>query len=292
MTWFKRIRDTLKSVSKNCVQILKKFIGNFTAGSKKKVFIQILILLIAINGLFWGYRMIRHQYTISEQKKEYEEVDEKPINNWRVDLDEDLEIDKSNKKSTNQETEEDKLENIQEETKEKSETLSVKSTVKEGSVNIKSNAVESDNHQKESKAVLATMAAPVFGQVITRHSVDTLVYSKTLEQWYAHCGIDIKAKIGSHVKSAINGVVESVALDDPRFGVLVTIDHGNELKTVYGNLAEAVPVRKGDMVKKGQVIGQVGKSAPFEIEDPPHLHFEVLKNGKSIDPQQFLPKLN
>ena len=44
-------------------------------------------------------------------------------------------------------------------------------------------------------------------------------------------------------------------------------------------------------VEKGQVIGAVGKTAPFEIEDPPHLHFEVLKDGENIDPEQYLPKL-
>ena len=50
-------------------------------------------------------------------------------------------------------------------------------------------------------------------------------------------------------------------------------------------------VEKGDNIAKGQVIGAVGKSAPYEVEDPPHLHFEVIKDGTNIDPMQYLPEI-
>lgn len=288
MSRFKWPKNILKRLSRS-LTVIKKFFSNLKIGSKKKAFIQILILLIAINGLLWGYRMTRRRYTITDnQKKEFTEIAEKPINEWKVDLDEKLETEKVEKDSISEKKEAKNLNGKQQDVKEKPETLTAKNTVEEDAENI-TKPVE---QQKESNSALATMVVPVFGQVITDHSVDALVYSKTLEQWHAHHGIDIKAKIGSEVKSAISGVVESVVLEDPRLGVVVTIDHGNDLKTIYGNLSKTVPVRNGDKVKKGQVIGQVGKSAPFEIEDPPHLHFEVLKNGKPIDPQQFLPKLN
>jgi murein DD-endopeptidase MepM/ murein hydrolase activator NlpD len=86
--------------------------------------------------------------------------------------------------------------------------------------------------------------------------------------------------------------VVEIRKDDPRLGVVVVIDHGGGIKTVYGNLASDKLVQKGQGVKKGQVIGAVGKTAPYEIEDPPHLHFEVLKGGSSIDPERFLPKID
>ncbi|WP_422447945.1 peptidoglycan DD-metalloendopeptidase family protein [Thermoanaerobacterium sp. DL9XJH110] len=139
---------------------------------------------------------------------------------------------------------------------------------------------------------LAAMAMPVMGKVITDYAVDRLVYSKTLEQWNAHHGIDIAAQQGSPVKAVMDGTVVEIRKDDPRLGVVVVIDHGGGIKTVYGNLASDKLVQKGQGVKKGQVIGAVGKTAPYEIEDPPHLHFEVLKGGSSIDPQRFLPEID
>ena len=138
---------------------------------------------------------------------------------------------------------------------------------------------------------MATMAMPTLGKVITTFAMDTLVYSKTLEQWNTHNGIDIAADLGSPIKAAMDGTVVEVISNDPKLGVVVVIDHGGGIKTLYANLQSDNLVKKGDLIKKGQIIGAVGKTAPYEIEDPPHLHFEVLKDGKNIDPQQYLPKI-
>ncbi|TYP58801.1 M23 family metallopeptidase [Thermosediminibacter litoriperuensis] len=137
----------------------------------------------------------------------------------------------------------------------------------------------------------STMAMPVLGKIITEHSSDGLVYSKTLEQWCVHKGVDIAADTGTPVKAAMAGTVVEVRNSDPKLGVVVVIDHGNGIKTLYGNLMSDNLVQKGKQVKKGDVIGGVGKTAPYEIEDPPHLHFEVLKGTESIDPRNFLPDL-
>ena len=159
---------------------------------------------------------------------------------------------------------------------------------------VSNQAPEAKTQPKETApaSVLATMAMPTMGKVITAFAMDTLVYSKTLEQWNAHPGIDIAADLGTQVKSAMKGTVAEVRSNDPRLGVVVILDHGGGIQTLYGNLQSDKLVKKGDTVEKGQVIGAVGKTAPFEIEDPPHLHFEVIKDGKNIDPGQYLPKLN
>ncbi|ADL08735.1 M23 family metallopeptidase [Thermosediminibacter oceani] len=137
----------------------------------------------------------------------------------------------------------------------------------------------------------ATMTMPVVGKIITEYSSDGLVYSKTLEQWCAHKGLDIAADEGTPVKAAMDGTVVEVRNSDPKLGVVVVLDHGNGIKTLYGNLMSDNLVQKGKRVKKGDIIGGVGKTAPYEIEDPPHLHFEVLKGTESVDPRHFLPDI-
>lgn len=137
---------------------------------------------------------------------------------------------------------------------------------------------------------LNTMIQPVLGKVYKEHSINKLAYSKTLEQWQIHPGIDILAEENTTVKAALSGVVEQVVIDS-KLGVMVIIDHGNEIKTKYANLAVNPPVAPGQRVKKGDVIGKIGRTANFECEDPPHLHFELIQQEKSIDPNLYLPKI-
>ena len=116
-----------------------------------------------------------------------------------------------------------------------------------------------------------------------------LVYSKTLDQWSKHTGIDIKAEEGSPVRAAMDGVVDQV-VNDPQLGLTIVLDHGGEVYTKYSNLSTLDLVSINQSVKKGDVISGVGKTALYEIADDPHLHFEVIKQGKSVDPKKYLPK--
>jgi len=136
---------------------------------------------------------------------------------------------------------------------------------------------------------METMVVPVFGTAYTEFSEDTLVYSKTLDQWSTHTGIDIRAEEGSPVRAAMNGVVEEL-LNDPQFGLTIVINHGGEVYTRYSNLSTLDLVTINQNIKKGDVISGVGKTALYEIADDPHLHFEVIKDGKNIDPKKYLPK--
>jgi len=114
------------------------------------------------------------------------------------------------------------------------------------------------------------------------------VYSITLNEFRSdHMGADISAEIGENVKAAMDGKIEKV-YDDGKLGKCVVINHGNNIKTVYANLDDNVSVKAGTSVKKGAVIGKVGKTAKFEIEDKPHLHFEIWQNGKTIDPAKYI----
>ena len=71
------------------------------------------------------------------------------------------------------------------------------------------------------------------------------------------------------------------------YGNCIMIDHGNGYVTLYGHL-NYIGVSNGQTVSQGSVIGQVGSTG---ASTGPHLHFEVLKNGSRIDPEQFFSGL-
>ncbi|MBA1334050.1 MAG: hypothetical protein HPY66_1534 [Firmicutes bacterium] len=143
---------------------------------------------------------------------------------------------------------------------------------------------------QNSAAAQERMIMPLVGKVIVDFGKDSLVYSKTLEQWTTHYGIDIAAKVGTPVKAVLSGTVTKIETD-PLLGIMITIDHGGGLQTRYANLQNNNMVKEGQYVEKGKVISGVGTSAEFEIGDEPHLHFEVLKNGEHQNPKLYLPNM-
>ena len=66
---------------------------------------------------------------------------------------------------------------------------------------------------------------------------------------------------------------------------------GLSLIHIYGNLDKEVEVTKNQQVKKGQALGKVGNTAMFEIEDDPHIHFEVWRDDEPVDPKKYLDNL-
>ena len=126
-------------------------------------------------------------------------------------------------------------------------------------------------------------SAPIAGEIIKDFAMDSLIYSKTLEEWTTHSGIDIKAEKMSIVTASEAGTIESIK-NDPRYGLTITIAHRDGLKTIYSNLLSTEFVKELEEVEKGQTIGTVGESASFEIADEPHLHFEMYKDGEPVNP--------
>ena len=100
-----------------------------------------------------------------------------------------------------------------------------------------------------------------------------------------HRGIDISGKVGNHISAVASGIVKRAG-NYGHYGNLVEIKHADGYRTLYAHNSHLL-VRKNDMVKKGQriaLLGNTGRSTG------PHLHFEVLKNGKRIDPQIFIAR--
>jgi murein DD-endopeptidase MepM/ murein hydrolase activator NlpD len=130
---------------------------------------------------------------------------------------------------------------------------------------------------------------PVFGQVSHEFAKDKLVYSRTLESWETHDGIDLACEKGTTVKAVADGYVSEIK-NDPRLGHTIIIDHQNGLKTVYSNLSNSSVVSPNQKVSIGDIIGCVGDTATFESAEQSHLHFEVLKDNEPVDPSNYLPK--
>ena len=159
--------------------------------------------------------------------------------------------------------------------------------------NTKTNTTENKTNDetkenKDSKTVSNTkkelsFIKPVEGEILKGFAKDTLLYSETLGEWTTHLGMDIKAEKTAVVKASEAGKVKSIK-NDPRYGLSIIIEHDNGYETLYSNLLSSEFVKVGEEVKQGQSIGTVGNTATFEIADPSHLHFEIIKDGVQQDP--------
>src|SRR5690606_13610451 len=96
-------------------------------------------------------------------------------------------------------------------------------------------------------------------------------------------GVDFAGKLGSDVISVAAGVV-TWSGDRNGYGNLVEVNHGGGFSTRYAHNQENL-VKVGDVVKKGQVVAKMGTSGR---STGPHVHFEVYKNGRAVDPSSYI----
>ncbi len=129
---------------------------------------------------------------------------------------------------------------------------------------------------------------PVKGAVISDFSLEVLAYDETLSDWRVHEGLDIAAAVGTSVKAVNAGTVRAVYSDD-LMGTVVEMEHKDGLTSRYANLAPATTVKVGDALDTGAVLGAVGQTAIAEVNKADHLHFEMAKNGRNVDPALYLP---
>lgn len=124
-------------------------------------------------------------------------------------------------------------------------------------------------------------------KVVREYSEKEPSYSKTLDLWEVHKGLDISADAGYEVKSLLDGKVVNVFKDD-KHGISVKIESSNNVVVVYSNLDEETKVKKGQEVSEGQVLGTVGNTSSVESEDGAHIHVEAFKGKESIDPMSLI----
>lgn len=112
------------------------------------------------------------------------------------------------------------------------------------------------------------------------------VFNKTLNTWAAHKAVDLVADDGTKVSAMYDGTVVDVS-ESYGMGNIVKIDHGDNVVVTYASLSD-VKVTKGQTVKKGEELGAVSTSAGYEFSDGAHLHLEVAKDGKAVDPTPYV----
>lgn len=98
-----------------------------------------------------------------------------------------------------------------------------------------------------------------------------------------HYGMDFSAPPGTEIFATGDGVVVKTIVSRRGFGKHVVIDHGYGYETLYAHMSK-ISVQRGQKVRRGDVIGEVGNTG---TSSGPHLHYEVHKDGKPIDPANF-----
>jgi murein DD-endopeptidase MepM/ murein hydrolase activator NlpD len=100
-----------------------------------------------------------------------------------------------------------------------------------------------------------------------------------------HHGIDLPAKVGTPVLATADGIATTKTHGENKgYGKFIDIDHGNGFITRYAQLS-SYQVKSGQGVKKGELIGFIGSTGRSTA---PHLHYEVRKDGKNVDPMNYI----
>ena len=112
----------------------------------------------------------------------------------------------------------------------------------------------------------------------------TFVTSKFGPRWRStHEGVDLDADLRDKIYAAEKGIVVKAGKGSG-YGKMVRIKHAGGFETVYAHMSR-IKVKEGDRVSKGQLVGKAGNTG---TSTGVHLHFEILKDGKPVDPQSFI----
>ncbi len=98
-----------------------------------------------------------------------------------------------------------------------------------------------------------------------------------------HTGVDFTAPTGTPIYATGNGVVVRAERNNYGYGRMIVIDHGYGYQTLYAHMSE-VKVRRGQQVKRGEVIGTVGNTG---TSTAPHLHYEIHRNDRAVNPVHY-----
>ncbi len=141
---------------------------------------------------------------------------------------------------------------------------------------ISSSGLDDDGHNHSNGGY----AMPVRGRLSSRFGMR---YHPVLHRRKLHTGDDLSAATGTPFRAARDGKVLWAGWKKA-YGNTIIVDHGDGVATLYGH-ASKLSVHSGEAVKAGQYIGNVGSTG---WSTGPHLHFEVRKNGKPVNPTPYL----
>ena len=127
---------------------------------------------------------------------------------------------------------------------------------------------------------------PVDGNVILSYSMDKPVYFSTLAQYKYNPAVIIAGEVGEQVVAAAEGEVKSIETN-AQTGTTLTMDIGSGYEVIYGQLKD-VCVAEGYRISEGEVIGCVSEPTKYYSVEGPNLYFQLLKDGKPVNPLEYL----
>lgn len=134
---------------------------------------------------------------------------------------------------------------------------------------------EKEEELKHTPSILPVKADVISGFGMRMHPI--LGYKRL------HAGLDFRAPIGTKVFATADGVIKYAGVKKNGYGIHVDINHGYGYHTKYAHLSKLL-VKPGQRVKRGELIGLTGNTG---LSKGPHLHYEISKNGKKINPIDY-----
>lgn len=137
----------------------------------------------------------------------------------------------------------------------------------------------------QNKEILVGTYKPIILQLayMNRPSRGSISSSFGMRWGKMHKGIDIAASFGDTINAALDGTVAYAGWQDG-YGNVIKINHGDDIETTYAHCS-SIAVKKGEEVKQGEKIGEVGSTGN---STGPHLHFEVRENGEPKNPEKYI----
>jgi septal ring factor EnvC (AmiA/AmiB activator) len=127
---------------------------------------------------------------------------------------------------------------------------------------------------------------PLQGNVILNFSMDQTVYFATLDQYKYNPALIIQAQVNDKIRAVARGRVLSIETSEVT-GLTMTVELGDGYSVVYGQLKETA-FGVGDLMNAGDVLGYVNEPTKYFSVEGPNLYFQLLKNGVSVDPMEYL----
>lgn len=154
-------------------------------------------------------------------------------------------------------------------------------TVTDSDQNLNKAKVKQENKDKNTKLSF------IGNKIVREYSEKEPSYSKTLDVWEIHKGLDVSTNKGQEIKSLLKGTVIDVFEDD-KYGMSVKIKSDNDIAVVYSNLDKNVKVEKNQKVEEAQCIGLAGDTSKNEVAEGQHIHLEAFKGEQRINPLSLI----
>ena len=163
-------------------------------------------------------------------------------------------------------------------------SVTTQSTTSGRQANVPATSVEKSTENDLTRPYTGKYLLPLNSKVSKGYSDGNMVLSKTMGDWRVHDGIDIGGNIGDNAVAINDGNVTAV-YNDPLWGDVIEIKHGNGLTAKYCGVKSTL--QKDAKVKQGQIIGTVTE-IPTEKADGVHIHLEITVEDKTVDPVKAL----